>query len=77
MEHTTANDVSVPGNGLQDRKYCVAVTGDVFRWMIDYGNEDVLSRVSLPLHGPAEYLLIIFFHVGFGMRESLCPYVAG
>ncbi|KAJ5736601.1 uncharacterized protein N7483_001726 [Penicillium malachiteum] len=39
------NDVSIPGNALQERKYCLAVTGDVFRWMIDYGNEDALKRV--------------------------------
>jgi cation-transporting ATPase 13A3/4/5 len=31
---------------MNERNYCIAVTGDVFRWMIDYGNEDVLNRVS-------------------------------
>ncbi|KAJ5220798.1 cation-transporting ATPase [Penicillium citrinum] len=45
LETSSSNDVSVPGNGLQERKYCLAVTGDVFRWMVDYGNEDVLSRI--------------------------------
>ncbi|KAJ5095152.1 cation-transporting ATPase [Penicillium argentinense] len=45
MENTTETDVSVPGNGLQNRNYCVAVTGDAFRWMVDYGNEDVLKRI--------------------------------
>lgn len=39
-------DRSIPGNSLRERRYCVAVTGDVFRWMVDYGNEDVLKRVS-------------------------------
>ncbi|KAJ6171641.1 hypothetical protein N7470_000708 [Penicillium chermesinum] len=39
------NDRSVPTNALRKHRYCVAVTGDVFRWMIDYGNEDILKRV--------------------------------
>lgn len=26
-------------------EYSVAVTGDAFRWLIDYGNEDVLNKV--------------------------------
>lgn len=39
-------DLSIPGNALHERKYSVAVTGDVFRWIIDFGNEDVLQRVS-------------------------------
>ncbi|KAJ5466756.1 cation-transporting ATPase [Penicillium diatomitis] len=38
-------DVSIPANSLKDQKYCVGVTGDVFRWMVDYGNEDVLNRM--------------------------------
>jgi cation-transporting ATPase 13A3/4/5 len=46
MDTTAGTDVSVPGNALHQRNYCVAVTGDVFRWMIDFENEDVLNRVS-------------------------------
>ncbi|KAJ5888886.1 hypothetical protein N7495_008927 [Penicillium taxi] len=38
-------DVSIPGNAFKHLDFCVAVTGDVFRWMVDYGNEDVLNRV--------------------------------
>ncbi|KAJ5126238.1 hypothetical protein N7476_009436 [Penicillium atrosanguineum] len=45
LETDTESDPSIPGNALRERKYCVAVTGDVFRWMIDYGNEDVLNKV--------------------------------
>ncbi|KAJ5169122.1 cation-transporting ATPase [Penicillium canariense] len=45
METTAETDLSIPGNALHERNYCVAVTGDVFRWMIDYGNEDVLNRI--------------------------------
>lgn len=46
MDTTAETDVSVPGNALHQRNYCIGVTGDVFRWMIDFGNEDVLNRVS-------------------------------
>ncbi|CEJ54745.1 Putative P-type ATPase [Penicillium brasilianum] len=42
---TAENDVSIPGIAMNERNYCIAVTGDVFRWMIDYGNEDVLNRM--------------------------------
>ncbi|KAJ5661616.1 uncharacterized protein N7477_009232 [Penicillium maclennaniae] len=45
LETDSESDPSIPGNTFRERKYCLAVTGDVFRWMIDYGNEDVLSKV--------------------------------
>ncbi|KAJ5693339.1 cation-transporting ATPase [Penicillium macrosclerotiorum] len=45
VDITPETDPSVPGNSLQDRNYCIAVTGDVFRWMVDFGNEDVLKKV--------------------------------
>lgn len=61
LENSNSNDVSIPGNGLQQRKYCLAVTGDVFRWMIDYGNEDTLRRVSLDSRALQYYLLIVKF----------------
>lgn len=48
MENIDGNDLSIPGSSLRQRDYCVAVTGDVFRWMVDFGNEDVLNRVSRP-----------------------------
>ncbi|CAG8392173.1 unnamed protein product [Penicillium salamii] len=43
--HTPETDLSVPGSALVEREYSVAVTGDAFRWLIDYGNEDVLNKV--------------------------------
>jgi cation-transporting ATPase 13A3/4/5 len=43
------NDLSIPGNAITELKFSVAVTGDVFRWMIDYGNEDVLNKVRAPI----------------------------
>lgn len=46
MDPTDENDLSIPRNAFQGYKHCVAVTGDVFRWMVDFGNEDVLNRVS-------------------------------
>ena len=29
------------------RNYSLAVTGDVFRWIVEYGKEEILTRVSL------------------------------
>lgn len=29
--------------------YAIAVTGDVFRWVVDYGSEEVLNRVRSAL----------------------------
>lgn len=43
------------------RNYAIAISGDVFRWIIDYGNEDILERVRLPTQKlvleNAEYLI--------------------
>ncbi|KKA21856.1 Calcium-transporting ATPase [Rasamsonia emersonii CBS 393.64] len=46
MPVTTAEspDISVPLNNLNMHTYSIAVSGDVFRWLIDYGNEEVLRR---------------------------------
>ncbi|KAJ5048337.1 hypothetical protein NUH16_006835 [Penicillium rubens] len=38
-------DLSIPGNVLTEREYSVAVTGDAFRWLVDFGNEDLLKKV--------------------------------
>ena len=38
-------DLSVPGNNYHLRRYSIAVTGDVFRWMVDFGSEQVLNKV--------------------------------
>lgn len=39
-------DLSVPTNACNIGKYSLAVTGDVFRWMLEYGSETVVKRVS-------------------------------
>lgn len=44
--NTAETDLSIPGNFLIEREYSVAVTGDAFRWLVDFGNEDVLNKVS-------------------------------
>ena len=41
------SDASLPYEVSNIRNYSLAVTGDVFRWIIEYGNEEVLRRVSL------------------------------
>lgn len=30
------------------RNYSLAITGDIFRWMIDFGDEHILQRVCFP-----------------------------
>ncbi|KAJ5081402.1 hypothetical protein NUU61_009666 [Penicillium alfredii] len=45
VEATAGVDLSIPDYALNERRYSVAVTGDVFRWMVDFGNEDVLNRI--------------------------------
>lgn len=38
-------DVSVPHEAFNLREYSLAITGDVFRWVIDFGSEEVLKRM--------------------------------
>src|SRR5687767_10799700 len=38
-------DRTVPYNNPLN--YTVAITGDVFRWIVDYGSEEVLNRVCI------------------------------
>lgn len=38
-------DASLPYDVSYLRNYSIAVSGDVFRWIIQYGSEDVLKRV--------------------------------
>ena len=46
MWNSATHDVSVPLNKLNADSYTLAVSGDIFRWLIDYGTEDVIKRVS-------------------------------
>ena len=43
----TTVDLSVPGNVYNMHQYSLAVSGDVFRWLVDFGSEFVLRRVGL------------------------------
>lgn len=38
-------DASLPYDISNLRNYSLAVSGDVFRWIIEFGSEDVLKRV--------------------------------
>lgn len=38
-------DASLPYDISNLRNYSLAVSGDVFRWMVDYAPADVLNRV--------------------------------
>ena len=40
-------DISVPYSKFNMPNYSVAVSGDVFRWVVDYGSEEVLNRVRV------------------------------
>ncbi|BCR83828.1 putative P-type ATPase [Aspergillus chevalieri] len=45
LQDSAVVDLSVPGNVCNLHKYSLAVSGDVFRWLVDFGNELVLKRV--------------------------------
>ncbi|EFR01130.1 cation translocating P-type ATPase [Nannizzia gypsea CBS 118893] len=45
LPHNSRPDVSVPYNHYNKTNYAIAVTGDVFRWVVDYGPEAVLNRM--------------------------------
>ncbi|KAF9882968.1 hypothetical protein FE257_004372 [Aspergillus nanangensis] len=38
-------DLSIPANACSAHKYSLAITGDVFRWAVDFGSETVLKRM--------------------------------
>ena len=42
-------DVSLPYDVSNLRNYSLAISGDVFRWVIEYGSADILKRVSQPV----------------------------
>lgn len=75
--NTTEPDLSIPGNTFVEREYTVAVTGDTFRWLVDYGNEDVLNKV-----GGTDYAHFVPYpgtnscYLGTCMRESVCQNVS-
>lgn len=39
-------DLSVPAVACNINKYSLAISGDVFRWLVDFGSDVVLKRVS-------------------------------
>jgi cation-transporting ATPase 13A3/4/5 len=45
--HSIDNDISVPFDNFNMRTYSLAVSGDVFRWLINYGDERVLKKVLI------------------------------
>ncbi|XHG00469.1 hypothetical protein AWENTII_003921, partial [Aspergillus wentii] len=46
LSQPSANvDLSVPGNVYNMHKYSLAVSGDVFRWIVDFGSETLLRRM--------------------------------
>ncbi|KAI5790094.1 hypothetical protein EDC01DRAFT_616492 [Geopyxis carbonaria] len=44
---STGFNVSGPYNMHNMQNYCLAVTGDVFRWIIDYASEDYINRMLI------------------------------
>lgn len=51
MPYSIDVDVSLPPDATNVRNYTLAVSGDVFRWVIEYANEEIIKRVSLISHG--------------------------
>ncbi|KAF3479587.1 P-type ATPase [Arthroderma uncinatum] len=45
LPHSSGADVSVPYHHYNKPNYAIAVTGDVFRWVVDYGSEEVLNKM--------------------------------
>lgn len=45
MWNPATHDVSIPLNKLNADSYSLAISGDIFRWLIDYGTEDLIKRV--------------------------------
>ncbi|KAM5507570.1 hypothetical protein McanMca71_000837 [Microsporum canis] len=45
LPHSTGADVSVPYHHFNKPNYAIAVSGDVFRWVVDYGSEEVLNKM--------------------------------
>ncbi|KAI1940234.1 hypothetical protein LOZ39_003598 [Ophidiomyces ophidiicola] len=50
LQSPTTPDVSVPYHNYNGFKYSIAVTGDVFRWVVDYGSEEVLNKVIIKIY---------------------------
>ncbi|PGH16912.1 hypothetical protein AJ80_05056 [Polytolypa hystricis UAMH7299] len=40
-----AIDMSIPYHNYNSGNYSVAVSGDIFRWIVDYGSEDLVNRM--------------------------------
>jgi hypothetical protein len=40
-------DVSLPYDISNLRDHTLAVSGEIFRWVVDYGSSEVLRRVSM------------------------------
>jgi hypothetical protein len=75
--HTAETDLSVPGSTLVEREYSVAVTGDAFRWLIDYGNEDVLNKVCSCYIQWSKRIVSTDFDIGACIRKGICQNVTG
>lgn len=62
---------------MGDRAYHLAVSGDVFRWMVDYGSHETLQRVSGSLRRQVYHWLILYCYSVVGALRYICAYVAG
>jgi len=66
-------DASLPYEVSNLRNYSLAVSGDVFRWIIEYGSEETLKRVP---NGAYTRLSLTDDTADVDMWSSLCTYVA-
>lgn len=45
---STAVDLSIPGNACSLSHYTLAISGEMFRWIVDFGSELLIKRVCIP-----------------------------
>lgn len=45
---STAVDLSIPGNACSLGHYSLAISGEMFRWIVDFGSELLIKRVCIP-----------------------------
>jgi cation-transporting P-type ATPase 13A2 len=56
-------DVSLPYDITNLRDYTLAVSGDIFRWVVDYGSSEVLRRVSMLMTYIGSLVLISYLQM--------------
>ncbi|KAL8791407.1 MAG: hypothetical protein Q9213_000023 [Squamulea squamosa] len=67
------NDVSLPYDMSNLRNYSLAITGDVFRWIVDFGDEPILQRVRQCYFARPCLLIVAKMLVGAQVFARMSP----